>query len=63
MDYMELVNDYKADKLTWHDIQDIVESYVMQQDSEGMTFDINIIRNRAIKANKILEKIEKELRR
>ena len=24
----ELVNDYKADKITWHDIQDIVEGRV-----------------------------------
>ena len=24
----KLVNDYKADKITWHDIQDIVEGHV-----------------------------------
>lgn len=24
----ELVNDYNADKITWHDIQDIVEGHI-----------------------------------
>jgi hypothetical protein len=58
----KLVTDYKADRITWHDIQDMVEGYVMKQDGKGMTLDINVIHTRVIKENKILEKIEKEIR-
>lgn len=58
----KLVTDYKADRITWHDIQDMVEGYVMKQDSKGMTLDINVIHARVTKENKILEKIEKEIK-
>ena len=57
-----LVTDYEAECITWHDIQDIVEGYVMKQDGKGMTLDINVIHARVIKENEILEKIEKEIR-
>lgn len=57
-----LVNDYKANRITWHDIQDMVEAYIMKQDGKGMTLDINVIHNRVTKENKILERIEKEIR-
>jgi len=58
----ELVADYKADKVTWHDIQDIVEGHIMQQDGKGMTLDINVIHNRVLKENKILEAIEERIK-
>lgn len=57
-----LVTDYEAECITWHDIQDIVEGYIMKQDGKGMTLDINVIRDRAIKENAILEKIENKIR-
>ena len=58
----KLVADYKADRITWHDIQDIVEGYVMRQDGKGMTLDINVIHNRVTKENVILEKIERRVK-
>lgn len=58
----KLITDYKADKLTWHDIQDIVEARIMEQDGKGMTLDINVIHNRVVKENKILEEIERRIK-
>lgn len=58
----KLIADYKADKLTWHDIQDIVEARIMEQDGKGMTLDINAIHNRVVKENKILEEIERRIK-
>lgn len=57
-----LVNDYKANRITWHDIQDMVEAYIMKQDGKGMTLDINVIHNRVTKENKILEEIERRIK-
>lgn len=58
----QLITDYKADRITWHDIQDIVEGYIMKQDGKGMTLDINVIHNRVLKENKILEEIERGIK-
>lgn len=56
-----LVAEYKADHITWHDIQDQVEAWVIQQDGEGMTMNWETIRVRYTKANIILTEIEKRI--
>lgn len=54
----KLVAEYKADKTTWHDIQDQVEAWVMQADGFGMTRDRDIICERFLKTEEILAEIE-----
>jgi hypothetical protein len=54
----KLVADYKADHITWHDIQDQVEAWVMQADGFGMTRDRDIICERFLKTEEILAEIE-----
>ena len=61
MDYMELVKDYKANKLTWHDIQDIVEAQLIMQAGGVKEYDKIPLHQRIKKETEILEKIEKEL--
>lgn len=56
-----LITDYKADRITWHDIQDQVEFYVMQLDGHGLVLDKNIIHKRVLKENEILQEIEKRI--
>lgn len=57
----ELVNDYKADKLTWHDIQDIVEGRVaMLHGGVGHTKEERIAQFK--ESDKILTKIENKLK-
>lgn len=58
----KLVADYKADKITWHDIQDQVEVFIINQDGHGCTFDKDIIMKRFHKETEILDKIESKLR-
>lgn len=57
-----LVAEYKADAITWHDIQDQVTAYIMLHDGKGMSFETDVIKDRFNKANEILEKIESKLR-
>lgn len=56
-----LVADYKADRITWHDIQDQVEAYVISLDGKGLTMNWETIRVRQAKANIILAEIEKRI--
>ena len=58
----KLVAEYKADHITWHDIQDQVEAYVLQLDGHGLVLDKDIIHKRVSKENDILTKIENQLK-
>ena len=58
----KMVAEYKADHITWHDIQDIVEARIMQQDGQGMTTDRDIIADRFYKTGVILAQIENQLK-
>jgi predicted RNase H-like nuclease len=55
----KLVADYKADRITWHDIQDIVEAQLIMQAGGVKEYDKIPIRQRIDNENVILEKIEK----
>lgn len=57
----KLVAKYKADHITWHDIQDQVEAYVLQLDGHGLVLDKDIIHKRVLKENEILQEIEKRI--
>lgn len=56
----KLVNDYEADKITWHDIQDIVEGRVaVLHGGVGHTKEEMIAQFK--ESDKILAEIEKQL--
>lgn len=57
----ELVQQYVNDEITWHDIQDDVEVYVLKQDGKGCTHDINIVIDRFFKETEILSEIQKRI--
>lgn len=57
----ELVQQYVNDEITWHDIQDDVEVYVLKQDGKGCTHDTNIIIDRFFKETEILSEIQKRI--
>lgn len=54
----ELIMDYKADKITWHDIQDIVEGRLIILAGGGKAYEKIPIRERIAEENAILEAIE-----
>lgn len=57
----ELVSDYKADKITWHDIQDIVEGRVaVSHSGVGHTKEEMIAQFK--ESDKILAEIEDKLK-
>lgn len=58
----KLVADYKADKITWHDIQDQVEAWIIEQDGKGCTFDKDIIKARFHKEIDILNEVEFQIK-
>lgn len=53
-----LVDDYVADKITWHDIQDIVEAQLVIRAGGVKEYDKIPIRERMAEENDILTKIE-----
>lgn len=53
-----LVDDYVADKITWHDIQDIVEAQLVIRAGGVKEYDKIPIRERIAEENDILTKIE-----
>lgn len=57
-----LVAEYKADTITWHDIQDEVEVFIINQDGKGCTFDKDIIKARFHKEIDILNEIEFQIK-
>lgn len=57
----ELVSEYKADKITWHDIQDIVEGRVaVSHGGVGHTKEEMIAQFK--ESDRILAEIEKQLK-
>ena len=57
----KLVNDYNADKITWHDIQDIVEGHVARShNGVGHTKEERIAQFK--ESDKILAEIEDKLK-
>lgn len=57
----KLVNDYNADKITWHDIQDIVEGHIaVSHGGVGHTKEEMIAQFK--ESNKILTIIENKLK-
>lgn len=58
----KLVADYKADKITWHDIQDIVEAQLIIRAGGTKEYNKIPIRERITEENDILTKIESKLR-
>lgn len=57
----KLVNDYNDDKITWHDIQDIVEGHVaMLHGGVGHTKEEMMAQFK--ESDKILAEIEKQLK-
>lgn len=57
----DLVNQYKNNSMTWHDIIDTVSAYVVKLDGEGLSTDWEVLRVRFDKANIILQEIEKRI--
>lgn len=57
----ELVQQYMNDEITWHDIQDDVEVYVLKQDGKGCTHDTNVVIDRFFKESEILSEIRKRI--
>lgn len=57
----QLVTQYLNNEITWHDIQDDVEVYVLKQDGKGGLPGIEVIRDRFNRANIILQEIEKRI--
>lgn len=57
----KLVNDYKANKITWHDIQDMVEGHIaVLHGGVGHTKEEMITQFK--ESNKILAEIENKLK-
>ena len=55
----KLVADYKADRITWHDIQDTVEAQLIIRAGGVKEYEKIPIRQRIDTENDILTKIEK----
>ena len=58
----KLVAEYKADKITWHDIQDIVEAQLIIRAGGTKEYDKKPICERIAEENDILTKIENKLK-
>jgi hypothetical protein len=56
-----LVTEYLNDEITWHDIQDDVEVYVLKQDGKGCAPDINVVIDRFFKETEILSEIQRRI--
>ena len=57
----ELVQLYVDDEITWHDIQDDVEVYLIKQDGKGCVSDIDVIIDRFHRADPILQEIQRRI--
>lgn len=57
----ELVQLYVDDEITWHDIQDDVDVYLMKQDGKGAAPSIDIVINRFYRASPILQEIQRRI--
>lgn len=59
----KLVTDYKADHITWHDIQDIVEAQLIIKAGGVKAYNKIPIHERIQQENDILTEIENRIRR
>lgn len=57
----ELVQLYVDDEITWHDIQDDVEVYLIKQDGKGCAPNINVVIDRFHRASPILQEIQRRI--
>ena len=55
------VTAYINDEMTWQDIQDDVEVYVMKLDGKGCKPDINVVMDRFFKESEILSTIRQRI--
>lgn len=55
------VTAYINDEITWQDIQDDVEVYVMKLDGKGCKPDINVVMDRFFKESEILSTIRQRI--
>ena len=56
-----IITDYNEERITWHDIQDLVEGYCIKQAGGFKEYSKLPIRERITKENEILRKIESKI--
>jgi len=56
-----LVTEYLNDEITWHDIQDDVDVYLIKQDGKGCTPGITVVIDRFHRARPILSEIQRRI--
>ena len=56
-----IITDYNEERITWHDIQDLVEGYGIKQAGGFKEYSKLPIRERITKEDEILRKIESEI--
>lgn len=56
-----LVTEYLNDEITWHDIQDDVDVYLIKQDGKGCAPDTNVVIDRFHRASPILQEIQRRI--
>ena len=56
-----IITDYNEERITWHDIQDLVEGYCIKQAGGFKEYSKLPIRERITKEDEILRKIESEI--
>ena len=54
----DIITDYNEERVTWHDIQDLVEGYCIKQAGGFKEYSKLPIRERITKEDEILRKIE-----
>ena len=57
----DIITDYNEERITWHDIQDIVEGYCIKQAGGFKEYSKLPIRKRITKEDAILRKIESKI--
>ena len=57
----DIITDYNEERITWHDIQDLVEGYCIMQAGSFKEYSKLPIRERITKEDEILRKIESEI--
>ena len=56
-----IITDYNEERITWHDIQDLVEGHCIKQAGGFKEYSKLPIRERITKEDEILRKIESEI--
>lgn len=57
----DIITDYNEERITWHDIQDLVEGYCAKQAGGVKEYSKTPIRERLATEDEILRKIESEI--